>query len=276
MILITGADGLIGGALFRLRVGRGVPCSGTSISGTAGLLPFELSHADHFDVPKGVETAVLCAWYGGVNECAAARAETHALNVDGNTALIGKLRRSGVNIIFLSTSLVFSGTEVGPFSTRMPCCEYARQKVAVEEALDPGRDAVVRVTKVGETLLPRLRGWAGNLARGEPIRVASDLRVACVMLHEVVGGLAWLAQNFQPGVFQMSAAKDAGYRDIACALAGRLQVSSNLLIDTPLEGGIFQAVPATGVLEIAGPVGCTEWPDGRDVLQTLVEQAISC
>lgn len=275
MILVTGGGGLIGAALTHALASGGACVASTSRSGGDGCQRLDLGDVQAADLPPGVETAVLCAWHGGVNECAADPVGTAALNVGGNIALIRRLRAAGARIMFLSTSLVFSAPPTAPRSRATPCCEYARQKVAVEAELNPDVDAVVRVTKVAETLLPRLRDWAGALKSGRTVRAANDLRVAPVTLAATILGLCSLASRFQPGIFQMSARCDASYHDLAMSLVRRLGVASDLLLNSPLAGTLFDPVPTTGLLDISGPPGCLEWPDGADAMQSLVEQATS-
>lgn len=275
MILVTGGGGLIGSALTNALAAGGTCVTSTSRSGGEGGRRLDLADVQAADLPDDVETAVLCAWHGGVNECGADPLGTAALNVDGNIALIRRLRAAGARIIFLSTSLVFSAPPTAPRSRLTPCCEYARQKAAVEAELDPRTDAVVRVTKVAETLLPRLRDWAGALKSGRSVGAANDLRVAPVTLSAVVLGLCSLASRFQPGIFQMSARRDASYHDLAMSLVRQLGVAPDLLLNAPLAGTLFDPVPATGLLDISGPPGCPDWPDGADAMQSLVEQATS-
>jgi dTDP-4-dehydrorhamnose reductase len=240
------------------------------------LAGFDLASPEKSPWPAGIRTAVLCAWQGGVVEAAEEPGETRAVNVHGNLALIDRLRQTGVNIVFLSTSLVFSQAPAEAYAPLSPCCEYARQKAEVEQSLDPAVDAIVRLTKVGETVLPRLQTWAGSLREGQPVRASTRLRLAPIRREAAVTGLGWLAENFQPGVFQMSAQHDASYFDVARLLAKRLAVAPHL-VEADQEAGskLFDPAPAAGSLVIAAPPGCPDWPEGDDALQFLVESAIS-
>lgn len=272
MILVTGADGLIGGLLLRDLRERGFAAEGSSRSaGRQGLLSLDLRGPAQADLPGNITTAVLCAWSGGVAECAADPGGTRAVNVDGNLALIARLQHSGARVIFVSTSLVFAGRDTGPYSALLPCCEYARQKAAVEQAAD----VVVRLTKVGETLLPRLRAWAGDLRLKTPVHAADWLRCAPVPAAGVVAGLSWLASNQAAGVFQMSALRDHTYFEMASALAERLGSSVGRVHRDTEPSPFFDIVPSRGTLQPAAPEGCPDWPEGGDLVQILVEQAIS-
>ena len=194
-------------------------------------------------------------------------------NVEGNLELAAKLRNSGVNVVFLSTSLVFSGADTSAAANVSPCCAYAEQKATVEKALEAGRDAIVRVTKVGETLMPRLSGWAATLRAGGRIAAAKHLRVAPVMLDEVVAGLMCLARRFEPGTYQMSAREDQSYFELGQSLAS---FAGGAVVEDPSAGApFFHSFPVTGRLEIAAPAGCRQWPRGDDHAQRLVQSALS-
>jgi hypothetical protein len=191
VILVTGGGGLIGGALVARLKSEGfevwAPDRG---SGNSGGLDLEDVSSAVF--PRRLQTAFLCAWSGGVSEAALDPESMRRVNVEGNRELIERLKQRGTKVVFLSTSLVFSGAETSSSAPLSPCCVYGAQKAAVEAGLDSRHDVIVRITKVGETLLPRLAGWAKMLRSGGRVAAASHLRVAPVMLEETVEGLVGL------------------------------------------------------------------------------------
>jgi dTDP-4-dehydrorhamnose reductase len=272
VILVTGAGGLIGGALTNRLKSEGfevwAPERG---SGSGGGL--DLANISSAVFPEGLQTAFLCAWSGGVREAAQDPERMRCVNVEGNRELIERLKQKGTNVVFLSTSLVFSGADISASAPLSPCCVYGAQKAAVEAELDSRHDVIVRITKVGETLLPRLRGWAKMLRSGEPVAAASQLRVAPVMLEEAVDGLVGLAQDFQPGVYQMSAQQDQCYLDLAEFLSAQ---AGGTVVDDPEAGaGVFHPLPVSGRLEIEAPGRSAGWPRGGDHTQRLVQSALS-
>ncbi len=276
MIFVVGAEGLLGAALLDQLRQAGAASAGSSRKPGSPLVHLELASVRDCVLPSPIGTAVLCAWHGGVAEAAEDPAGTRAINVEGNLALIQHLRQAGANIVFLSTSLVFSQGPAEPGFPLSPCCEYARQKAEVEQFLDPAKDAIVRITKVGETVLPRLRFWAEELRAERPIQASESLRLAPVMIAATVAGLGWLAENFQPGVFQMSGPRDASYFEVARQLAERLAVPPLLVSPDPLAGTkLFHPMPASGALVAAAPRACPEWLGEENALQLLVERAIS-
>jgi len=271
VILVTGANGLLGGALAaRLRRERLEVLDPKRMHNNGCVL--DLNRIESTCFPPGIQTAILCAWHGSVLEAANNFEGTFHTNVEGNIKLLQRLRQAGAQVIFVSTSLVFSGMEVSPCSPLTPCCLYAVQKAAVEAALDPNRDAIVRITKLSETLLPRLVDWAGRLRSRGHVAAAGHLRVAPVMLQEVVEGLVGFARDFEPGVYQMSGLTDYSYLDLAKSMAARVGGSTG---DDPQAGSKeLLSFPLAGRLEIAAPSRSSSWPSGQDHVPKLIEIAL--
>jgi len=272
VILVTGAGGLIGSALVGRLRSEGLDVWAPSTSGgTDDVL--DLDNVSAAELPPELQTAFLCAWHGGVAEAAQDPQGTRHTNVDGNLELVGRLKRAGTNVVFLSTSLVFSGADTSAAAPLSPCCAYGEQKASVETGLDVRHDAIVRVTKVGETLIPRLSQWATALRAEGRIAAAGHLRVAPVMLEEVVEGLVGLARDFEPGVYQMSARQDHSYLDLAEALAAQ---AGGKVANDPVAGkGVFRSFPLSGRLAVAAPSRSRHWPSGDDHAQRLVQSALS-
>lgn len=272
MILVTGASGLIGGALARKLRSEGFQVWTPGRDGKSGDF-FDLNDVAAIRLPHDLDTAFLCAWRGGVAEAESDPEGTHRANVEGNLELAAKLKDLGVDVVFLSTSLVFSGADTSATAAVSPCCTYGEQKASVEKSLEAEHDAIVRVTKVGETLMPRLSDWATTLRDGGTVAAAKHMRVAPVMLDEAVRGLVSLARQFQPGTYQMSAREDHSYFDLAQSLS---TLAGGTVVDDPHAGcDLFHPFPASGKLDIAAPSGVGSWPVGQDHAQRLVQAALS-
>lgn len=272
MILVTGGNGLIGGALVARLRSEGHEVWAPSRAKRTNIV-LDLDQPDDGTFPEAIETAFLCAWRGGVVEAAQDEQTTWRTNVEGNRTLIKRLREQGVKVVFLSTSLVFSGDDTSPCAPLSPCCCYGEQKAAVEAVLDPRRDVIVRITKVGETLLPRLRQWTASLRVGGSCLAAAGLRVGPVLLDEVVAGLVSLARNQVPGIYQMSSLRDYSYFDLATSLSS---IVGGVVVDDSDAGkDVFRPIPHSGRLNICSPAGCSAWPSGEDRAQLLVERALS-
>lgn len=272
MILVTGAGGLIGSALVaRLRLdGFDV---WAAARGSSAVDVLDLNQVSSAALPDGLRIAFLCAWHGGVAEAAQDPQGSRRTNVEGNLALVRRLKESGTKVIFLSTSLVFSGADTSALAPLAPCCVYGQQKAAVEAGLDVRHDVIVRVTKVGETLKPRLAQWVATLRAGKRVAAARHLRVAPVMLEEIVEGLLGLARDFEPGTYQMSARQDHSYLDLAEAVAA--QAGGEALDDPTAGTDVFRPFPVSGCLQITAPGRSRRWPSGDDHTQSLVQSALS-
>ena len=92
MIFVTGAGGLIGGALTSRLKSEGfevwAPDRG---NGSGGGL--DLADVSSAVFPEGLRTAFLCAWSGGVSEAAEDPARMRCVNVEGNRMLIEAIHR---------------------------------------------------------------------------------------------------------------------------------------------------------------------------------------
>lgn len=279
MIFVVGGGGLIGSAVIAAINARSLPCTFSSRRAASHKNEYmvDLDAPAQAQLPNQVSVAVLCAWRGGVVECAQDPAGTRRTNVEGLLRLTDRLRAQGAKIIFLSSSLVFDGVNPAPSSDseRKPCCEYGRQKAEVEQALNPKIDAIIRLTKVGETLLPRFRSWAADLRQGRPIAASMSLRFSPVPVEDVARGVAGVAGDFRAGIFQMSATRDYSYAEAAARIAAKVGADAALVrADHSIASEYFQPLPAHGALADAPPPHFALWsPKGIDPLEALADQA---
>lgn len=262
MILVIGADGLIGGALHRQLKASGRAVLGTSRRPGGEHLHLDLANPDGFIMPAGVETTVVCAGVGDIAACARSPEETARINVRG-TVLIAKLAaESGSRIITLSSSLVFSGQGASPRADDpvSPCCEYGQQKAVMESELAGEKYAVVRLTKVLETLRPRFSSWLEELKDGRSVRASSKLRFSPIALGETIQALGGLMEKFQPGIYHVSGDESFSYHDAAVCVADSVGASPELVLaDTQSGIDLFDPVPVTASLAPAEPVDCSGW-----------------
>jgi dTDP-4-dehydrorhamnose reductase len=248
MILVIGAGGFLGGAVFRALRDSGIEAAGTTLSGTGGFLPLDLADLDHFDLPPQTRVALLFTGPGGLDACAVDPATTRALHVDATTCLAKTLAHRGVPVVFPSTNLVFED------------CEYGAQKAAVESALHNGNSAIVRITKIVESLRPRFLAWAETLRCGDKIHASPVLRFAPLALDEAVRPFLALAKNFQPGVFQFPPDRSFSYFEAARLLAEKLGRSPELVEPDQAAGlHLFKNPPRYLPMEPIFPRDATVW-----------------
>ena len=260
MHLVIGAGGLIGQALLRELRRRGLPAQGTDQRPGGSDLLLDLGAPERFTPPAGTGVAFLCAGTGGVEACATSPEATARINVTGTLHVAGRLAKAGYRLVYLSSSYVLDGSGLpGSSAAVSPCCEYGRQKARVEAALPPTA-AVVRLTRVAESLRPRLQAWSRALRAGETVEASPSLRLAPVALDPVIAALAGLATTFARGRFHLSAPDDLTYAEVAARLARRLGADPALVQPRDSAGlHWFAPLPRTAVLTPAAPDGRTGW-----------------
>ncbi|MCB7137277.1 NAD-dependent epimerase/dehydratase family protein [Cellulosimicrobium marinum] len=147
-VLVTGASGLLGGAVARALVARGddVRTLQRRPSGVPGVEDVLGSVTDPAAVARAVEGVDAVVHLAAKVSLAGEPAEFHAVNVDGTRALLDAAERAGVerfvqvsspSVAHLGSSLVGAGTT--PADPRHARGDYARTKAAAE-LLALGRD----------------------------------------------------------------------------------------------------------------------------------------
>lgn len=284
MILVVGAEGMIGAALLQEVRKSGREALGTTRNPKPGFLTLDLKVPEKFEAPAGVSCAVICAGRSGLLDCDKSPLESAKVNVQGTMWICEKLARQGIPVIFLSSSLVFGGffEPAGPWDETTPSCEYARQKAMVEKSMAGDLFAVVRITKVLEALRPRFLDWLQNLRLGRKVLASSVIRFSPVVLDEVARALADLSRNFHPGRFHISGDAEVSYLAAAQKLAQIADLPLDLVIADAVAGTkLFKALPPSSMMKNAGPAGSSDWrftpslPNLEAFLHNLAMEKIS-
>jgi dTDP-4-dehydrorhamnose reductase len=253
MILVIGADGLLGGAVLRLVRTAGHEAMGTSRRGTQGSVPLDLLSPSRFEPPRHTRLAFLCAGIGGLDACDRDPHATAAVNVDTTIAIANLLAARGIPSVFPSSSYAV-----------LPC-QYGLQKAAVEAALSGPRFAAVRLRKIVETLRPRFLDWAVSLNSGREIHASPVLRFAPVSVAEAAACLASFATDFRPGVFEAVPDASFSYHEAAVRLALALGRPADLVRDDKAAGlAVFRGT----IPSFDPPPGSSCW-QFSPALQTL-------
>lgn len=256
--LVVGSNGLIGAALLARLSASGFAAIGTTrrVSAASGAIHLDLGAAPaSWTIPAGISTAYLCAGVTKIAECRIDPSSSARINVDALGTLAEKLAAQGAFVVFLSTSQVFSGTESLPSAETplSPATEYGRQKAAAEaRILRLGtRAAVVRITKVSETLAPLFSRWEDALRRGKEIHPFSDMSAAPVPLSLVLDALIRVGEGRLSGVTQISANRDISYAAMAELVAQRVKADAALVrpVRARDSGLDLETVPAHTALD---------------------------
>jgi nucleoside-diphosphate-sugar epimerase len=137
-VAVTGASGFLGRALCGHLTARGLEVRALVRDPAAFSAP-AATHAARCDLPEVLDEAAL-AGARAVVHCAYATREidrdrARRVNEDGTRRLLDAARRAGVHrFVFVSTVAAYDGAS----------SYYARSKYALEQLLDPSRDAIVR------------------------------------------------------------------------------------------------------------------------------------
>ena len=213
-------------------------------------------------MPQDVDVTVMCAGVGDIAACHRSPTETSRINVSGTTQFANRAAEAGSRFVVLSSSLVFDGQTSSPRAEDplSPCCEYGRQKAAMEADLSGESCAIVRLTKVVETLRPRFSGWLGEMKQGRSVKASTELRFSPVSLDETVRALGGLVTDFQPGIFHITGDADFTYHHAAVRLAEEKGLPAGLVMPDASSGlEFFHPVPVTASLAPASPANCSGW-----------------
>ncbi len=233
---------------------------------------------DSWRPPPGLDCAYLLAAVTSVAQCRAHPQACRLINVDNSLRLARILARQGCPVVFLSSSLLFSGRQPlpEPGDHPDPPSEYGRQKLQTETGLlglGAGA-AALRVTKVVWPGMPLLRSWREDLGRGQAIHPFHDMFMAPVSLDLVTRVLGQMGRRRLPGVWHLSASHDLSYAQAAAYLARRLGVDAGLVQPVSRrQAGIAQgdapARTALGMLQTSQAWGWSA-PGPEEALEAVL------
>jgi len=147
-VLITGANGQLGGALERLA------------PAWADINAIDVDDCDLTDVPmlrarlsvEAADVIINAAAYTAVDKAEADEDLARAINADAVAAMVEAMAETGGKLVHVSTDFVFDGTATRPYlpgDTRNPLSAYGRTKAEGEDHLRP-EDLLVRTAWVYE------------------------------------------------------------------------------------------------------------------------------
>jgi len=255
-LLVVGADGLLGRALTLHISGQGEPVTPTA------LLKTDLPNAIHFDLTANTwptlppsRTAIICAAVTSQDQCRKDPVGARNINVVLTLKLARQLIAADTFVVFISTNLVFDGSKPirQPDEPRCPRTEYGRHKAEVEQALAqwPDNAAIVRLTKVFHSGLPLLKKWREELSLGRPVNAFSDYVCSPIHLATVIAGIARVAGERRPGIWQFSGLEDVSYSTLAQWVAKRCGASQSLIHSVPAPAGAVEELPRHTTLDVA-------------------------
>jgi dTDP-4-dehydrorhamnose reductase len=234
--LIVGKDSLLGTAIATALSSKGRSVIATTRRGATGSHHLDLAlPLDRTSLPRA-SVAYLCAAITSIAACEKDPVATAKINVAGMIALAEALIANGTFVVFLSTNLVFDGTQ--PFvpadAAPSPSTAYGRQKAEVERYLLQfgSNAAILRLSKVIGPATALFAGWRQKLDRGEAITPFHDMVMSPVSAPFAAGALVRIGEARKGGLYQLSADRDVSYAEAASWMA-------------QVRGGTHLAIPSS-------------------------------
>nr|WP_228531069.1 MULTISPECIES: SDR family oxidoreductase [Myxococcaceae] len=274
-MLVTGANGLVGGRLCELAQRRGHQVIGLGraarrLPGAWDYVAVDLTRAGDAAaaVARAAPDAVVhAAGMTDVDACERAPEQAHANNAQASETVARAAHAAGAHLVYVSTDYVFDG-EAGPYAERArphPRGAYATSKWEGEQrsaALAPGC-AIARTAVVyGWPPAARLNfgAWLVQaLSRGEPVRLFEDQQVSPSLAESVAAQLLELCEARHSGVWHTCGAQVLDRVAFGRALCAEFGFDPGLIVPVrvadvalagprPLRGGLSCA-RATAELE---------------------------
>lgn len=221
-VLITGANGQLGGALQR------------TAPAWADINAIDVDDCDLTDVPmlrarlvvEAPDLIINAAAYTAVDKAETDEALARAINAEAVAAMVAAMAETGGKVVHVSTDYVFDGTAASPYppaAARNPQSAYGRTKAEGEDALRP-EDLLVRTAWVYEA-------GGANFVR-TMIRLMKE-REELGVVADQIGSPTWatglartiwgLAERQASGTFHHSDDGAASWHEFAVAIAEEAQ-----------------------------------------------------
>jgi len=245
-VLIIGATGLLGHSMFRQWKTR----AGWDVAGTYCSLPFPgmsaLNALDDGAVQKILaenrpEAVIFTASDPNVNYCESHPDQTRRINVDATLAVARRSREAGARFVFLSTDYVFDGLRGGYREEDVPnpTCEYGRQKLEAERALQSFGSAALVLRISG------LFGWEFRgknfvlrtikaLSAGQGVPAAVDQQYNPSYAEDVAAAAAALIERRAGGLFHVVGSEAMTRHAFARGIADVFGLDPALVIESRL------------------------------------------
>lgn len=238
-VLVIGGDSLVGAAIQShcLKHGVSVEITSRRAGAVQGGKPVFLDLGDPDFAPfarSDYRSAFVCAAVTDMRACQEKPALTRRINVANTVELMRRLADRGTHLVFLSSSQVFDGETPAPAedAATAPKNEYGAQKLAVEQAIaqDGLPAAILRVTKVlADRPVGVFKGWFEALAKGIPVKAATNMALSPVMVGDVAQAAGRLAAGRHGGIWHLGARDHIGYFEAAQLMAEARHLPGGLI-----------------------------------------------
>jgi dTDP-4-dehydrorhamnose reductase len=284
-VLVIGASGLVGGALFQ-HVPVGSRVIGTSFTQLVPSLR-PLDARDRASVSRllesGFDWVMLPAANPNVDGCERDPATTRAINVDAVATVAQTCAQTDTGLLYFSSDYVFNGA-AGPYDEQAvprPICEYGRQKLEAEQIVAGlAKYLIVRTTGVfGVERLQKnfVYRVVQTLRRGETLIVPAD-QIGNPTLSDDLAQVSWLlCQKGMMGVFHIAGRSHISRLEFAHLIADVFCLDASLIQGVPTATlGQPAARPLRAGLMSAKAEGLTQHTmlEAKPALETIREAVL--
>lgn len=233
MLLVIGASGFIGNKLYNYFKSKGLDVKGTCYSKTfegaeRDGMYLDLSNPDFSNILdlKNLTHVFFCNGVTNIDECKINRNSAYKINVTNTINLLENFIHTNVVPIYLSTDMVYSGTQENftESDTPAPPTEYGKQKVEVENYITTqfSKYIILRLSKVygiekGDQTL--FTSWLDSLMRHKTIFSADDVFISPIYVMDVVCALDSLVSWKHYGIFNLGGDETATRYEFSQRLA---------------------------------------------------------
>jgi len=233
VFLVIGASGFIGNKLYTYFKSKGLEVRGTYHSKTFEVgekdgIYLDLDNPDFSNILKLRELTHIffCDGVTNIDECKINRDSSYKINVTNTIKLLESFRHTCVVPIYLSTDMVYSGTQKEFTESDIPAppTEYGKQKLEVENyiTLQFSNYIILRMCKVygiekGDQTL--FTSWLDSLMRHKTVFSAADIFISPIYVMDVVHTLDCLVTRKHYGIFNLGGHETATRYEFAKRLA---------------------------------------------------------
>lgn len=245
-LLITGAHGLVGQYLFKLRNkwnGRIVFTGRGPSRLPAGAYVYEEmditdpQQIDHVFTKYSPGIVLHTAAMAQADECELEQDKAILHNVTATEYLLQASQKTNAFFMFMSTDFVFSGDD-GPYDERSipnPVNFYGQTKLMAEKMVEqyPFDAAIIRTVLIYGNVISGTRSniisWARNaLEKGAPCKVVSDQIRATTYAGDLVNALFTIAEKRAKGIWNIAGKNNLSPFDIVQHVAAYLQLDASI------------------------------------------------
>lgn len=248
-VVVTGASGMLGSAVYRYLRRKGVPVEGWTKSYARTPLG-EILHVEPDANPKfltdRVGTVIHCAAATDADWCEAHVSEAEKTNSSWPESLAVRAWELGIRFVYVSTDAVYDGTKPGRLSREedppRPLSVYAKTKLSGEQRVLYRNPAavVIRTTMVGWTAAGRREKFAEEIARAlltnRPINLWWDAVFSPLHVSQLAELLVRVANTHYAGILNLGASDSVSKSDFGKSLAYHLRASASLIGEKSVDG----------------------------------------